>query len=927
MPIQHIQTSFATGEWAPALYARVDQAKYHSAAALLSNFFVDYRGGASSRMGTKYILQARVSNKPVRLIRFQASFAVNYIIEMGDFYFRFYNNGSPVLETATTITAQTPGSPVVFTDNAHGYVNGDWLFAGNKYYIVANATTNTFTLTDLFGNAINTNPFTLPASAQRVYTLASPYAAEDLATLKFAQNVNTLLFTQENYGPFVLTLITAANWTILPVAFGSSIAAPAGGAVATTLAAGAVNYGYVITSVDANGQESAPTAPIFLTLRTDLRTVAGTNTVSWTARTGAASYNIYKASPTYNVAGVPLGSQYGFIGNVTGTSIADSNISPDFSQTPPIAQNPFQGAGVLSVAVTAPGLYTSVPTVTIADPPSGGATATAVAVLQLLTAIISLQSGASFVGDTYIGPAGLYGSPQLRVTGITGPGTITSIAIINPGAITAGSAPSVIQFLSTFSGNFINVNVTWGVGLVNMVNNGAGYLTAPAVTFSSGAAAATATLGMASAGNPTVPGYFGQRLFLAAPVSSPQTFNFSKVGAGSYYNFDISNPIQEDDAISGTLSSQLLNTIKAAVPMPSGLVVLCDSAAWLLNSGTTKSGVDPINIDASPQSYNGCNDMPPIVVNFDIIYVDSKNSIVRDLAYNFYTNVFTGTDITILSSHLFFGYNLLEWAYCEEPFKLTWVVRDDGVALCLTFMKEQELIGWTHSDTEGLFKSVASCIEPVSFGYVDVPYFVVERIINGSTVKYIERMAERYFPNGMVDAWCVDAGLQYRGVPATSFTGGEHLAGATIVGLADGLPITPFVMPTNGNFTLPTAASVVTVGLAYTPELQTLPIDLGAPTIQGEEKKITGVTVRVAQTLGLEIGGDANTLVPMDDLILGNVGKDTNVVVTDLVTGDALQTINSAWTVPGQYLIRQPQPLPASILGVIPQITVGSRKA
>ena len=41
------QASFNSGEWSPNLYARVDLQKYHSGAALLENFYVDYRGGAS----------------------------------------------------------------------------------------------------------------------------------------------------------------------------------------------------------------------------------------------------------------------------------------------------------------------------------------------------------------------------------------------------------------------------------------------------------------------------------------------------------------------------------------------------------------------------------------------------------------------------------------------------------------------------------------------------------------------------------------------------------------------------------------------------------------------------------------------------------------------------------------------------------------
>src|SRR6266705_5575079 len=105
-----IQTSFAAGEWAPSLYARVDLAKYHSGAALLRNFVVDYRGGATARPGTKYVLQTK-STSAVRLISFQASFTVSYILEFGNGYIRFHNNGAPVLEASKTITGITKANP------------------------------------------------------------------------------------------------------------------------------------------------------------------------------------------------------------------------------------------------------------------------------------------------------------------------------------------------------------------------------------------------------------------------------------------------------------------------------------------------------------------------------------------------------------------------------------------------------------------------------------------------------------------------------------------------------------------------------------------------------------------------------------------------------------------------------------------------
>jgi len=43
----------------------------------------------------------------------------------------------------------------------------------------------------------------------------------------------------------------------------------------------------------------------------------------------------------------------------------------------------------------------------------------------------------------------------------------------------------------------------------------------------------------------------------------------------------------------------------------------------------------------------------------------------------------------------------------------------------------------------------------------------------------------------------------------------------------------------------------------------------------------------------------------------------SNQVITGLVTGDARTIVDPQWDVFGQYYIQQPNPYPASILGVI----------
>ncbi len=255
-----------------------------------------------------------------------------------------------------------------------------------------------------------------------------------------------------------------------------------------------------------------------------------------------------------------------------------------------------------------------------------------------------------------------------------------------------------------------------------------------------------------------------------------------------------------------TISSQQVNAIKHLLPMQS-LIALTSSGAWKIDAGSVGTAITPSQIEAVLQVYNGCSDVPPLIVNYDILYVQAKGSIVRDLSYNFYVNVYTGTDVTILANHLFYGHQIVEWCYAEEPFKLIWAVRDDGILLSLTYLKEQDVTAWAHHDTNGLFKSICS----VSEGNENAVYVIVERFINGQYLQYIERFASRQMggdptiglPADSSRAWCVDAGLQYPlTTPAATLTpvatdsilvissvhtiaGGSHYSAGTVINVVD----------------------------------------------------------------------------------------------------------------------------------------------
>jgi hypothetical protein len=954
------QHTFSKGELSPNLYARVDLAAYKDAVALAQNWLVDYRGGLSTRMGTKLVLRCKSSTQPVRLIRFQVSTYVGYILEFGQEYIRFHFQGSPVVEAPFAITGVSQANPAVVTAPGHNYSAGDWIYItgvggmtelDGRYFIIAGITGNNLRLHDT--NNVPVNSTTFPAytsggQTQRVYTLTTPYQASDLALLKFTQITTEMILTHASYAPYTLSIITATNWVLAAITFGSTASPPTNVTVTTTLPNGTAAYTYYVTSIDTSGQESTPSAAGVLTNSDDIRLTSGTNQITWTPSPTAVAYNVYEVLINYfdiTVPGVPAG----FIGTCTENTFVDSNIAQDFSETPPVAQNPFVGDGISFLTITAPGTYTTVPTISF----SGGSPsipATAYASLGATALPTITAGGANFtVNDT----VGFGNGLILRVAGVT-TGAITSWTLVSPGSITSGSVPAnpINQVSTSGTGTGAEATVTWGVLAAYVQTQGAGYGSTPTPVFSSGAAAATATLTATSNGNPSVCSFFQQRLVLAAPSGAPQTFYMSQ--PGGYFNFNVTAPVQADNSITETLVGNVQERIVSIVSSTSGMLVLTDQNTYLVNGGSSGAGVSPTAIVASRQSAVGANDMPPIAANYDILFVDSKGFSVRDLAYNIYFNIFTGSDITVNSSHLFFGYTLLEWAYAEAPFYNVWTIRSDGVMLTLTFLKEQEFIGWTHSTTQGKFLSVASVTETTTdSGNVDAVYVVTSRTVNGSTAQLVERIADRAFPNGLSSAWCVDCGLQYSGAGALSFIGGESLAGATVTGLAmDNLgavyaitsntqslgtiqAIAPFVMPETGFFSLPSPTNgasgytLVTVGIGFDCDLQTLAIDVGQPPIQGKLKQIPYVDVRVNQALGLKIGSSFQSLVAMKDLVDGAINSMQTGLqqpaqqVNGLFSGDARTRLDASYNVFGQYCIRQDNPFPATVLGVFPALTLG----
>lgn len=84
-----------------------------------------------------------------------------------------------------------------------------------------------------------------------------------------------------------------------------------------------------------------------------------------------------------------------------------------------------------------------------------------------------------------------------------------------------------------------------------------------------------------------------------------------------------------------------------------------------------------------------------MVIGNVIFYVQHFSSKVCSLAYSDTIYGYDGIDVSVMSAHLFDGHTIVDWAYQQEPWSILWGVRDDGVILAFTFLKEHQVQAWS----------------------------------------------------------------------------------------------------------------------------------------------------------------------------------------------------------------------------------------
>lgn len=475
-----------------------------------------------------------------------------------------------------------------------------------------------------------------------------------------------------------------------------------------------------------------------------------------------------------------------------------------------------------------------------------------------------------------------------------------------------------------------------------------------------------------------------RRLVFANTTWQPETIWFSQTD--NYECFELGD--KDTDALQLEIASNQVNAIEWICPgryLNTGTV----GSEWTLGSSGLEEPLAPLNLSARQHSNYGSEPSQPVQACEHVLYIQREARKVRQLVYSFEQEGYRSLELTILADHVTAG-GITVMDYQRHPVSVVWAVRSDGQLLGMTYEPAHEVLGWHRHITDGEFESVAvipgdpedqiwvsvkrgakryveyfmphefseqrdwfyvdcgvtgdngdkklisgitqddpGVVTATAHGFANDDHVRITEVVGmvevNNVVFTVKNKEENTFElydepgTGTVDTsgyGAYDSGGKVEKV-TKSFSELAHLNGKTVSVLADGA-VHADVVVAGGSITLTTYANEVQVGLPYKSSLKPMPIELGRGqgTAQGRVKLVGGITLRAYQSVNCKVGRDVDNLEPVT-FNSGNVAVDA----------DAYVDFPGTFERQGTILVVQDQPLPLSLIALVPEFTVfGSGK-
>ena len=746
------QVSFARGEFCPPLYMRTDLEQYAIGLKTLKNGFVHQEGCVSNRSGLEYVGEVKDSSKETRLIPFTFNTEQTYIIEAGEGYFRFIQDGGYI------VYPDDYGNTYTVIDNNNDSNNVyDYVAA----YVVAAQVTER---TDLGGTSY-------------VLYMTKKIVLSQNSTQKEVYYKDSAFLKNNNSNPYE-TLPASLDNGVIPFLTGLRVGTVLYNDINCT------NYFGEIKSVNTTNRK--------ITMKPIV------------------------AEETQNSSYIDLRGQ---VVEIETPYKAEDLQKLKFAQSGDILTITHMNYQPMELARYDHHIWELSPIIfePAIDPPSsvsvvwsGSTSSNTREYTYLVTAVDSetLEESARSTEVTATGHREAHWETSEYFT--------ISWAAVN-GAVEYNVYRSV-------NGIFGYVGTSTGTSFVDDKIEPDLTETAPVLKNP-----------FANGNNPSCCAYYQQRKVYANTINNPQTLYASQTATSN--NFNCSRPLIASDAVEIALADREVNEIMHLIPFKD-LIALTSNSEYKINGSDGKFEASPPPV-ATVQSSYGASHVQPVVSGSMVLFVEAGGNVIRELGYDYLSDSYDGDELSLFASHLFEGKEIIYIAYAKAPYRLVYVIFNDGTMATLTYNKKQKLCGWARQETQGLFRSVAVVRE----GKEDVAYFIIQREINNKTVQYVERTKTRIIKNAK-RGFLVDCGLYaHFNTPVTSVSGLDHLKNTEVIALADGGVIQGLTVSAQGTLSLPSKTTDLVVGLPYEFELETLGVE--GENTHGLKKMINTVTVNI----------------------------------------------------------------------------------
>lgn len=396
----------------------------------------------------------------------------------------------------------------------------------------------------------------------------------------------------------------------------------------------------------------------------------------------------------------------------------------------------------------------------------------------------------------------------------------------------------------------------------------------------------------------------------------------------NYYSYN-QEVIGDAGPINRTIGSGPVDSINWLLSLQR-MVIGAQGAEISARSSAIDSPLTPTDFALRTCSTQGSASVDPVKVDLDGIFVDRTSTRVYKLSFdlrNYLSPDYSSTDLTAIIPELGLP-GIIRMAVQRKPDTRIHCVRSDGTVMLLIFDTIEDVTCWslqTSTGGGGLIEDAV--VLPGAVGSTeDQVYYVVNRTINGSTVRYLEKWAKETECRGGTLNKQADAFVTYTGAAVKVITGLSHLEAASVIVWGDGAdfsPTTSGVQRTytvsGGSITLDTAVSNAVIGLPYIAQWQSAKLGIQPSAINptlNQQKRINhvGVVATFFHPKGIQFGPDFSHLDNMPTIESGAVVSST-AIRTDYEEQEI--PFDGPWTTDARLCLQAQAPRPITLLAAV----------